>query len=372
MKKIIIFILAAMFVSSCSYLPFTKKKDDQAKTAAKQSAPKKVDIEEAREPQPGDIKVIDGIEYIYGRNIKYGWSQTEPEYMWVRKDQYSPGLIQSLIGSALGTSQKERTALEDRIAKLEAELKKKNLAPQMGYPVQTTMLPMTLGSIPITFEYPSPKMKRRVLVLPTEDRTNYKNEHLGELATQRLISRLENTGVIICVDPQTLDVKTPLTDAETVKKLNETYGIQAIVKSTISEVFTSTAKIEGKDLNEQSFAMSRMSIDVVNTETGRVLKQLSGRNPISLTREKGELSPEKAKIKAIDLAIEMIAEDTLRAVLSLDWYARIASIDAEKNIYKCGQALRIGKRQNTGSLYCGATRRGCKNQIAARYHKRYA
>ncbi len=343
MKKIIVFILAAMFVSSCSYLPFTKKKEEQVRTPAKQSAPKKVDIEEAREPQPGDIRVVDGVEYIYGRNLKYPMVQNEPEYIWVRKDQYSPGILQSMISSALGTSKQERTALEDRIAKLEAELKKKNLGPQTGYPVQTTSLPMTLGSVPISFEYPSPRMKRRVLVLPTEDKTNYKNEHLGELATQRLVSRLENTGVIICVEPGTINVKNPLESAEILKKLNEAYGIQAVVKSAISDVFTSTAKIEGKDVNEQSFAMSRMSIDVVDTETSRVLKQLSGRNPISLTREKGELSPEKAKIKAIDLAIEMVAEDTLRAILSLDWYARIASIDAEKIYINAGRLSGLEK-----------------------------
>ena len=72
MKKIIIIFLAALFLSSCSYLPFTKKKDDATKTDQKKSVQKKVtDIEEVKEPKPGDIKVIDGIEYIYARNRKY-------------------------------------------------------------------------------------------------------------------------------------------------------------------------------------------------------------------------------------------------------------------------------------------------------------
>jgi len=346
MKKTILIILTVLFLSSCSYLPFAKKKDEQSKPDQKKTA-QKVDIEEAREPKPGDIKVLDGVEYIYARNRKYGYNNTEPEYMWIRKDQYSPGIIESMISSALGTSKKERTALEERIAKLEAELKKKNAGPQMGYSPQATALPSGIGYMPgvtpITFEYPSPKMKRRVVVLPTEDKTNYKSEHLGELATQRLITRLESTGVIICVDPATTNITGSFTDPANIKILNESFGVQAVLKSVLSDVYTTTTKIEGKDENEASFAMSKLSIDVYNTDTGFMLKQLSGRNPVSLSREKGELSPEKAKIKAIDLAIEMIAEDLLRTVLSLDWHTRIASIDEGKVYLNAGRLSGLEK-----------------------------
>jgi hypothetical protein len=347
MKKIIILFLAILFFSSCSYLPFTKKKDDPTKTNQKQSAQEKVDIEEAKEPKPGDIKVINGIEYIYARNRKWLMTPNEPENVWIRKDEYSPGIIQSMISDALGPSKKERTAMEDRIAKLEEELKKRNLAPQMGYPTQMGSLPMGIGympgTTPITFAYPSPNMKRRVLVLPAEDKTNYKSEQLGELATKRLITRLEGTGVIICVDPATTNIQGSFTDPANMKTLNEVFGVQVVLKSVLSDVYTTTARIEGKDANEASFAMSKLSIDVFNTDTGLMLKQLAGRNPMSLSREIGELSPEKAKIKAIDLAIEMIADDLLRSVLSLDWHARIASVDEGKVYINAGRLSGLEK-----------------------------
>jgi hypothetical protein len=348
MKKIIIIFLATLFLSSCSYLPFTKKKDDATKTDQKKSVQKKItDIEEAKEPKPGDIKVIDGIEYIYARNRRYLLSSGEPENVWIRKDQYSPGMVESLISSVAGTTKKERTAMEDRIAKLEEELKKRNIAPQMGYPAQTGSLPMGIGympsSTPITFDYPSPKMKRRIVVLPADDRTNYKSEQLADLATRRLITRLENTGVIICVDPATTNIQGSFTDPANIKTLNEVFGVQVVLKSTLSDVYTTTSKIEGKDQDETSFAVSKLSIDVYNTDTGLMLKQLAGRNPISLSREKGDLSPEKAKIKAIDLAIEMIADDLLRAVLSLDWHARVASIDEEKVYINAGRLSGLEK-----------------------------
>ena len=343
-----------MSLASCSYLPFGKKKDeDPSKTAKKtDSATAKTsargEAEEVKEPQMGDIKVIDGIEYIYTRNRKYMLTPYEPPYVWVRKDQYKPGIGESLsfsVGGSGGPTKKERDDLEKRIAKLEEELKKKGIQPGNVYPTQMGSLPVGLGYMPglISFEYPSPKMKRRIIVLPVIDQTNYKSEGLGELATKRLISRLESTGTVICVDPNTLNIRGSYFDAANARKMNNDFGIQAILKTTLSDVYTSSSRIEGKDENETSFAMSKLAIDIFNTETGRTMKQLSGRNPISLSREKGDLSSEKAKIKAIDLAIEMIAEDVLKTVLSVDWHSRIASIEGTKVYINAGRLSGLEK-----------------------------
>ncbi|HPP06666.1 MAG TPA: hypothetical protein PLW88_04800, partial [Syntrophorhabdaceae bacterium] len=242
---------------------------------------------------------------------------------------------------------KESQELKSRIAKLEEELKKRNIAPQVVYPAQFSAFPMGLGYVqgfaPIPFNYPSPKMRRRVIILPIEDQTNYKDENIGELATRRLISRLEGTGAIICIDPATLNVTNNLTNQESMKLLNEVYGVQAVVKGVLQDIYSSSSKIEGKETKEISFAISRISLDVYNTETGVLLKQLSGRNPVSLTKESGDLSSEKAKLKAIDLAIEVIAEDLLRAILLLDWHARIASIDKDTIYINAGRLSGLEK-----------------------------
>jgi hypothetical protein len=334
-------------------MPWGKKKDeDPSKTAKKtdsatQKKPARGEPEELKEPELGDIKVIDGVEYIYTRNRKYMLTPYEPPYVWVRKDQYAPGLGEALsfgVGGS-GPSKKERDELERRIAKLEEELKKKGINPQMAYPAQMGYIPVGLGYMQglISFEYPSPKMKRRIVVLPVTDNTNYKSEGLGELATKRLISRLESTGTVICVDPNTLGVRGSYFDAANAKKMNDDFGVQAILKTTLSDVYTSSSRIEGKDEKETSFAMSKLAIDVFNTETGKTMKQLSGRNPISLSREKGDLSTEKAKIKAIDLAIEMIAEDVLKTVLSIDWHSRVASVDGTKVYINAGRLSGLEK-----------------------------
>ncbi|MCX5802811.1 MAG: hypothetical protein NTU69_04635 [Proteobacteria bacterium] len=344
MRKCVIMLLI-FFLASCSYIPFTKKKGDTPPQAQKKE--EKMEKIEEKEPKLGDIKVIDGVEYIYAKNRRYMLTPYEPENVWIRKDQYSPGIVDSMLAGGMG--KKEREDLEKRLAKLEEELKKKGIAPQMVYPYQMGNLPPGMGYMPmlpmIAFNYPSPKMKRRVVVMPVIDETNYKEEHMGELATKRLISRLENTGAIICIDPNTINIniKDTLTGPANMKALNELYGVHAVLKGTLSDIYTSTSKIEGKDDRETSFAISKMAIEVYNTETGTILKQFSGRNPVSLTREKGDMSSEKAKIKAIDLSIEIIAEDLLRSILSLDWHARIASIEEGKIYINAGRLSGLEK-----------------------------
>jgi hypothetical protein len=346
-NKLVIFLVIMVFIASCS--TFSKKKEDTSAKNPSVKADKKAEkIEKVEEsnPKPGDIKVIDGVEYIYTSNRKFMLTPYEPEYVWIRKDQYTPRMGENLLSG--GTSnKKEREEMEKRLAKLEEELKKKGIAPQMVYPYQMGSLPAGMGFMPgislISFNYPSPKMKRRVIVLPMADQTNYKGEGLGELATRRLITRLENAGAIICVDPHTVNNKGMLTDPATMKSLSELYGIQAILKGTLSDIYTSSSKIEGKEEKETSFAISKITLDIYNTDTGVVLKQLSGRNPISLTREKGEMSTEKAKIKAIDLAIELLAEDLLKAILTLDWHARVASVDNGKIYVNAGRQSGLDK-----------------------------
>ena len=82
---------------------------------------------EQKEPQPGDVKVVNGIEYIYGRNVRWMKEPYEPEYVWVRKDHYSPGLFESIRQST--DKKKEFEDLKKRIEILEKELKKAEAQP---------------------------------------------------------------------------------------------------------------------------------------------------------------------------------------------------------------------------------------------------
>jgi hypothetical protein len=346
---LLVLLFLVFSVASCTN-PFAKKaeapkapKEPVKTTTTDAKTGRTLERIDEAQAQPGDIKVIDGVEYIYARNKRYMSTPDEPEYAWIRKDLYTPGLGEAL----LSIGKKEREEMEKRIAKLEADLKKKGLSAQVAYPPQMMFLPSGMGylsTIPmVPFTYPSPKMKRRVIVLPISDETNYKAEGLGELATRRLASKLEGTGTIITVDPATLNLAGPISDPQTMKTLNENFGVQAIITGSLSDVYTTTSRTEGKEQRETSFAMSKLSLTVFNTETGQLIKQLSGRNPMTLSRERGDLSSEKAKIKAIDLTIEVVSEDLLKSILSLDWQARVASVEDGKVFINAGRLSNLAK-----------------------------
>ena len=101
---------------------------------------------ESDKPKPGDVRVVDGVEYIYARNRKFNISPDEPEYQWVPKDQYSPGVFDSVASRMTGQStadKQERAELQQRMAKLEADITNKKTTPQAANPMQTAALPST-------------------------------------------------------------------------------------------------------------------------------------------------------------------------------------------------------------------------------------
>ena len=115
----LIIILATFFLVSCSHTASMHTNG----TADSQKKPETAQKARGAEEQPGDIRVIDGVEYIYGKNVRYGLDPYEPLYAWVRRDQYTPGWD---VSDRLGASTKELKELkelEERIARLEAELK---------------------------------------------------------------------------------------------------------------------------------------------------------------------------------------------------------------------------------------------------------
>jgi uncharacterized protein YpmB len=84
-----------------------------------------------RKPQYGDLKIVDGVEYIYGKNVRWPTMPMEPEYVWVRKDQYASRAFDSLLDalSERSDDKKEIEELTGRIERLEREIKRLDDAP---------------------------------------------------------------------------------------------------------------------------------------------------------------------------------------------------------------------------------------------------
>jgi hypothetical protein len=112
----LILILVAFFIASCSHGPATKK------SPIGESQQYLEDAKKARErgPMEGDVRVMDGAEHVYGRNVRYMSNPGEPAHVWLRRDLYTPSLIDTIPGRVGSpTRNKELTELEERLAKLE-------------------------------------------------------------------------------------------------------------------------------------------------------------------------------------------------------------------------------------------------------------
>ena len=74
---------------------------------------------------------MDGVEYIYGKNVRWPTLPGEPEYVWVRKDQYASRAFDSLMDalSERSDDKKEIEELTGRIERLEREIKRLDDAP---------------------------------------------------------------------------------------------------------------------------------------------------------------------------------------------------------------------------------------------------
>jgi len=98
------------------------------------AAVEKARAEAAPQPKEGDVRTVEGVEYIYGKNVRWLSMPGEPEYVWVRKDQYGPGLLNSL-NEALSGRDEDKSKIEElkkRLDQLEAEIKRTGGIPPAG------------------------------------------------------------------------------------------------------------------------------------------------------------------------------------------------------------------------------------------------
>jgi len=291
-------LLVLALLVSCG-TPSGPNKGETGKTANVQQAA----------PQPGDVRVEDGVEYIYAKNRRFGYTPDEPEFVWVRKDEYSPGILESLAARISGSGdKKEREALEARIAKAEAELKGQNLS------TGTAGLPPPVPVSPVLQAGTGSKLKRRVLVLAVKDEGRIGEGYLDDTVMSRIASVLEHSGSVICADraalPLTGDPLTPQAMAAL-----HLQGVQAIISPR---------------LRAPSPRLLEVSVAIYDTEAARLLRQVSARAP------RDAAGSEKDQAKAIDDAIVHIQDELLTTVRSLGWHARVASVDKGRTFLNAG------------------------------------
>jgi hypothetical protein len=117
MRNLIVVFMSVLLIS-CSWFGGKKKDVDHTQQYLE-------DARTARKTGPleGDVRVIDGMEYIYGKNVKYMSNPVEPVYTWVRRDYYTPSLMDTTPGRVGNPTRTEQlNKLEERLARLEEQI----------------------------------------------------------------------------------------------------------------------------------------------------------------------------------------------------------------------------------------------------------
>jgi len=196
------------------------------------------------------------------------------------------------------------------------------------------------------------ELKRKVVLTYFDERSPQADETYGDWMAQKLTREVsQRTQRILFVDYQLVKEFLEkggyvLSDLETPKVLHlldQTFGIHALVVGHLSGPYVFTTKTI-KDRDETAKAILRVETSIVDTLSGKTLKTLSATNPVVASREKGTYSEEKAKVKAIDLAISNLSQALTRELDSLDWFCRVAKVEGENIYINAGRltGLRIG------------------------------
>ncbi len=194
--------------------------------------------------------------------------------------------------------------------------------------------------------------KRKVAILDFENKTNYKDEKIGEAVAKKLSDKLEATQRVLTVDKTVISEMLRregrqlenLEEPSAMKDVHHGMGIQAFALGTVTDVSLLSSKASETSEEEVAFATAKVEIRFVDASTGNLLRTFVGRSPIFGTRETGEYSRGKAVLKAIDFALEDIMEGFLRQLDLLDWNTTIARIEGETLYINAGKlsGLRIG------------------------------
>jgi hypothetical protein len=282
---------------------------------------------------------MDGTEYIYARNRRFQLTPYEPEYLWLPKDQYSPGIFESVMAG----DKKERQALEHRLAKLEAQLKNNAPAPQAPPAVS---MPQTPAVMPVphrpplperTLARPDTKLRRRVLVLPDAGDKNGKDLRFNEHVMRKVTSFLEQTGAAISVDPATINLSHDLPIPKAVE-LAELSGIHAVISTTITGIQEVSAAAR-----EGVVQTLKLSVRIYDTDTKALLRQISAHARILPAKDTTDANNEQTASRAIDLGVQQIGNDIVRTLQSLDWRTRIAAVEGNRIVLNAGRSSGLEK-----------------------------
>jgi len=279
-----------------------------------------------------EVVLIDGEEYVKVTNPKGSEGTGQSSYLYIPVNEYLsrketlatsiPPSGTTTRGSSTSSSQTSPDSLEKEVFLV----------------THSSLMPQAL--------------KRKVVLTYFDDRSTQADETYGDWMAEKLAKEVsQRSQRILFVDYQLVkeflekggyvlsDIETP----KVLRLLDQAFGIHALVVGHLSGPYVFTTKTI-KDRDEIAKAILKVETSIVDTLSGKTLKTLSATNPVIASREKGSYSEEKAKVKAIDLAISDLSKALTRELDSLDWFCRVAKVEGEDIYINAGRltGLRIG------------------------------
>jgi hypothetical protein len=316
---IFIFLFILLFAFACSrpsWFPIKKGTPYMAKT---------------KELLDKEVVIIDKEEYVKVLNPRASEGKDQPKYLYIPVNEYlskkqtftTPSIqMEEVKKESSATSTKPSSSLEEEVLVVSPSKSKFS------------------------------GLKKKVLITYFDDRTTEGEEILGDWVAEKLVKEVNRRSLqILFIDYQMVKEfleqrGTHLKDLETPKVLqylNEVFGVHAIVAGQLSGPYVFTTKTD-KDKEETASAIIRIDMRLVDTFSGKTLKNLSANNPILATKESGSFSGEKAKVKAIDLTIANLGRSLARELDNVDWFCRIAKVEGEQVYVNAGKltGLKVG------------------------------
>jgi hypothetical protein len=279
-----------------------------------------------------EVVIIDKEEYVKVLNPKASDGKDQPKYLYVPVQEY--------------LSKKETLAATT--TPIEGVTKASSVTP--AKPSSSLFEEEALAVSPS--KPMLSRLKKKVLITYFDDRTTQSEEVFGDWMAEKLMKEVNRrTPQVLFTDYQMVreffeKKGTDLKDLETsqgLQYLNEVFGVHALVAGELSGPYVFTTKTT-KDQEATASAIIKIDLRLVDTLTGKILKNLSANNPVIAAREKGSFSEEKAKIKAIDVTIAHLGGSLAKELEGMDWFCRIAKVEGEEVYMNAGKltGLQVG------------------------------
>ena len=306
----LLLVLLVTSVMACSVLPWKRERSPYTK-------------EEVSRLSDKDIYIIDGEKYL---KVPSGTDeQGNVQFHYVKVDRYLAGEVEPL------PLEQERVRKEEtqEVARTtqEAESVSTQEPVVQGQEVQESP-PVTTRTIK------HPYLKRKIAILPFEDRTQFTLEKFGEVIADRLTKKMEDevfTSQVIDREMVRLTLARSgltaqdLSNPSKTTVLNKTLGIQGVIVGTVYGPFVTTT--DPVEYEKTSMAIVKVAVKFIDTSQGRVMKEFVATNPLGGSEEFGELSEERAKYRAVDLAVDQIIAQLVSEIQGMDWLTRIALVE---------------------------------------------